>query len=154
MMIEIGEVKSNNPNQIYFDNAYALKNILEKQYNVKVTLPKKANSTTSNNNLITIIIEDSNKENIKNSLITIFKYIIKRHKSKVKLYDNYIMTKQVGNIKINDNPINTPRKKLIVIVTFVTSLILSIFIVFFIDFIRNNTAYNKPQKRTSYPSDI
>ncbi len=30
MMIEIGEVKSNNPNQTYFDNAYALKNILEK----------------------------------------------------------------------------------------------------------------------------
>jgi len=135
MMIEIGEVKSNNPNQTYFDNAYALKNIIEKQYDVKINLPKKANSINNTNNILTIIVEDKNKENIKNTLATILSYTIERHKSKVKLYDKYIMTKQIGNIEINDNPINTLKRKLIIIVSFVTSLILSIFIVFFIDFI-------------------
>ena len=138
MMIEIGEVKSNNPNQTYFDNAYALKNIIEKQYDVKINLPKKANSINNTNNILTIIVEDTNKENIKNSLTTILSYTIERHKSKVKLYDKYIMTKQIGKIVIENNPINTPKRKLIVIVSFVTSLILSIFKVFFIDFIRKD----------------
>lgn len=128
MMIEIGEVKSNNPNQTYFDNAYALKNIIEKQYDVKIDLPKKANS------ILTIIVEDKNKDIIKNNLTTILGYTIERHKSKVKLYDKYIMTKQIGKIAIGNNPINTPKRKLIVTVSFVTSFILSIFIVFFIDF--------------------
>jgi len=30
IMIEIGEVKSNNPNQVYFDNSFNLKEILKK----------------------------------------------------------------------------------------------------------------------------
>jgi len=138
MMIEIGEVKSNNPNQTYFDNAYALKNIIEKQYDVKIDLPKKANSINNTNNILTIIAEDTNKDNIKNSLTTILSYTIERHKSKVKLYDKFIMTKQIGKIVIENNPINTPKRKLIVTVSFITSLILSIFIVFFIDFIRKD----------------
>ncbi len=45
------------------------------------------------------------------------------------------MTKQIGKIKIDDSPINTPKKKLIVVVAFITGLILSIFLVFFLDFI-------------------
>jgi capsular polysaccharide biosynthesis protein len=49
---------------------------------------------------------------------------------------NYKNTQIVGNIITNDYPIK-PKKKLIVIVAFVTGLILSIFLVFFLEFIKN-----------------
>ena len=48
---------------------------------------------------------------------------------------NYKNTEIVGKIMISDYPIK-PKKKLIVIVAFVTGLILSIFLVFFLEFIR------------------
>ena len=55
--------------------------------------------------------------------------------SSLMLPHNYKNTKVVGRIIINNNPIK-PNKKLIVTVAFVTGLILSIFIVFFLEFIR------------------
>ena len=53
-----------------------------------------------------------------------------------KFYKNVTMTQQIGNILINDEPINKPKKKLIVSVSFVTGIILSIFIIFFMQFIQ------------------
>jgi capsular polysaccharide biosynthesis protein len=50
------------------------------------------------------------------------------------LSHNYKNTKIVGKIIINDYPIK-PKKKLMVTVAFVTGLILSIFLVFFLEFI-------------------
>jgi uncharacterized protein involved in exopolysaccharide biosynthesis len=49
---------------------------------------------------------------------------------------NYKNTETVGNIMTNDYPIK-PKKTLIVVVAFVTGIILSIFLVFFLEFIRN-----------------
>jgi uncharacterized protein involved in exopolysaccharide biosynthesis len=49
---------------------------------------------------------------------------------------NYKNTEVVGAIMTNDHPIK-PKKSLIVAVAFVTGLILSIFFVFFLEFIRN-----------------
>ena len=46
------------------------------------------------------------------------------------------MTKQIGDITISNEPINKPKKSLIITVAFVTGFILSIFLVFFIEFIR------------------
>ncbi|QOY54050.1 hypothetical protein HUE87_09185 [Candidatus Sulfurimonas marisnigri] len=48
---------------------------------------------------------------------------------------NYKNSEVIGNIMTNDYPI-APKKKLIVVVAFVTGLILSIFIVFFMEFIK------------------
>lgn len=48
---------------------------------------------------------------------------------------NYQNTHIVGDILTNDYPVK-PKKKLIVVVAFVTGLILSIFLVFFIEFIK------------------
>ncbi len=45
-------------------------------------------------------------------------------------------TDVIGKIIVNDYPVK-PKKKLIVIVAFITGLILSIFLVFFLEFIRN-----------------
>lgn len=53
---------------------------------------------------------------------------------------NYKNTEVVGNIMTNDYPIK-PKKSLIVAVAFITGLILSIFFVFFLEFIRYE---NKP----------
>ena len=49
---------------------------------------------------------------------------------------NITRTHIIGNIKESNHPIK-PKKKLIVIVAFVTGFILSIFLVFFIEFIRS-----------------
>ena len=135
VMIEIGEVKSNNPNQTYFDNTFNLKNIIEGQYTIEVLLPKKANVLDNFNNTVILKADNINKDKIEQSLKDTVEYIINRHKAKINLYEKYIMTKQIGKIKIDDSPINTPKKKLIVVVAFITGLILSIFLVFFLDFI-------------------
>ncbi len=140
MMIEIGEVKSNNPNQTYFDNVNNLKKILEKRYQVSVTVPKKTN------NLIIITSSNEDKELIKSNISTSVDFIMQRHQSKIKLYDKYIMTKQIGKTIINNTPINTPKKKLIVTVAFVTGFILSIFLVFFLEFIAKSDEDEKEVK--------
>ncbi len=49
---------------------------------------------------------------------------------------NISKTKIVGKIILNDHP-TKPKKKLIIIVAFITGLILSVFLVFFIDFIKS-----------------
>ena len=49
---------------------------------------------------------------------------------------NYQNTQVVGEILTNDHPAK-PKKKLIIVVAFVTGLILSIFLVFFLDFVRS-----------------
>ena len=50
---------------------------------------------------------------------------------------NYKNTAVVGKIITNNYPVK-PKKKLIVIVAFVTGFILSIFLVFFLEFIRDD----------------
>ena len=60
---------------------------------------------------------------------------LNRHNSKIKLYEKFIETKKIGEISISNQPINLPKKKLIVIVSFVSGLILSFFLVFLLNFI-------------------
>ena len=50
---------------------------------------------------------------------------------------NLANTKLVGEYIINDFPIK-PKKSLIIVVAFVTGFILSIFLVFFLHFVRKN----------------
>ena len=57
---------------------------------------------------------------------------------------NLSNTKLVGDYIISDNPIK-PKKSLVIMVSFVTSFILSIFIVFVLNFI-NNTKINSQKK--------
>lgn len=136
VMVEIGEVKSDNPNRTYFDNTYNLKNLIENQYAVEVELPKKASAKFNSNNTLTIVSNNIDKTEIKLSLNRVVEYIINRHEEKIKLYDGHIMTKQIGEVSIGNNPINKPKKKLIVVVAFITGFIFSIFLVFFLEFIR------------------
>ena len=130
VMVEIGEVKSDSEDLIYFDKANNLKSIIDNKFNTVAEIPK---GTT---NIIIPKINNTDKTKIIQSLKNVVSYIIDRHKEKTKLYDKYIMTKQIGNITIDEQPINLPKKKLIITVAFVTGLILSIFLVFFLEFIK------------------
>ena len=47
------------------------------------------------------------------------------------------MTKEIGDIIIDNKSINKPKKKLIVVVSFMTGFVLSIFLVFFMSFLGN-----------------
>ena len=129
IMIEIGEVKNETNGFSNIDNVNNLKNIIERKYLVSANIPKR---TT---NLLIIKSTNVDKKIIKRNILDSVDFIIERHIEKIKFYDKYIMTKAIGKIKINDTPINLPKKKLIVTVAFVTGLILSIFLVFFLEFI-------------------
>ena len=133
MMIEIGKVQSNRTNQIYVhkvDDAYVLKNILEQKYHVNATVPKYVKS------IVIVSATNKNKSEIKDKLKDIFIDVSKRHKEMSKLFDKYLPTRQVGSIEIGSQPINLPKKKLIIIVAFITGLISSIFFIFLLEFIK------------------
>ncbi|MCT7557678.1 GNVR domain-containing protein [Aliarcobacter butzleri] len=71
--------------------------------------------------------------NIKNELEDILNRI---ELEKLKLTNKIAKNSEfVGSILVNEHPIK-PKKSLIVVVSFVTGFILSIFLVFFIEFIR------------------
>ena len=78
-----------------------------------------------------------NKDNIKNKLEKIKEFIMVRHQKLSNFYDIAVQTEQIGDIKISEEAINKPKKALIVTVAFITGFILSIFLVFFIQFIQS-----------------
>jgi LPS O-antigen subunit length determinant protein (WzzB/FepE family) len=131
LMIEIGEGYNKNTNLEYFDDVNNLKDIIKKEFGVSVNIPK------STNKLLSIEVSNKNKEKIKSNINKALDFILKRHKEKAEFYDKYIMTKTIGDIEISNTPVNIPKKKLIVIVTFITSFIFSIFLVFFMNFIKS-----------------
>lgn len=131
MYIEIGQIQSQNFGQISLDSASDLAGILNLEFKVNANIFK---STTK---ILEISITNEDKNLIKQNLEKSVEFIINKHKEKAKFYENVIMTKQVGDIEIDNNPINMPKKKLIVVVSFVSGIILSIFIVFFMQFINS-----------------
>lgn len=77
-------------------------------------------------------------EDKKEKLISSTLFEIEEERNLVKsllLSHNYKNSELVGKILVNDNSIK-PKKKLIILVSFITGFILSIFIVFFLNFIR------------------
>lgn len=129
--LEIGKIQSQTFGQALFDNPADLAQILSIEYKVEASIPK---ATIS---LLEITSKNQNKEKIQNDIKDAVTFIINKHTEKAKFYENAIMTKQIGNIVINDNPINKPKKSLIVVISFVSGFILSIFLVFFTQFINS-----------------
>jgi len=74
-----------------------------------------------------IMLETVTLDELKEEIDTI-KTLLKPH--------NYKNTEIIGDIILNDYPVE-PKKKLIVIVSFISALILSIFIAFFMEFIKS-----------------
>lgn len=129
LLVEIGFVQSKEFGERFMDNANSLSKIVSTKFNITATPVRK---TT---NLINISSTSTNKEDILKDIMNVLDFIKNRHEKKSKFYQNTIKTKKIGNIVINNTPINKPKKTLIVVVSFVTAFIMSIFIVFFMNFI-------------------
>lgn len=129
--IEIGTIQSQNFGESPLDKPSDLAQIMNLTFKIDSNIAK---GTTK---ILEIVFKNEDKDFIKQTLDKAIKTIIDEHKEKAKFYENVIMTKQIGDIKVSNQPINQPKKSLIVAVTFVTGFILSIFIVFFMQFINN-----------------
>jgi len=139
-MMEVGEVvnynNTNNTEQVQvisLDNINNLKNITSKVTGVSVTVPK------GTNRILELSYVNESKEVIKSKLKSATDYIINRHKEKAKLYEGenakIRSSKLVGEITVSDKAVK-PKKTLVVVVAFITGLILSIFLAFFMEFIQ------------------
>ena len=138
LYMEIGTIQDKNFQPVIIENAKDLAYILNLEFDVKAVIPKEI--LTINNllptKLIEISFENEDKNKIRETLEKIKEYVVEKHKKDTKYYENIIMTKQIGDIKISNEEINKPKKVLIVAISFVTAFILSIFLAFLIDFVK------------------
>lgn len=131
LSVQIGEIQSENFGNEIIETPQNLSYILEVEFKVN---PNIAKGTTS---ILEIKYSNEDKARIKTILEDVKNFIITKHENDTSFYKNKIMTKQIGDIKISEEAINKPKKALIVTVAFITGFILSIFLVFFIQFIQS-----------------
>ncbi|WP_152055418.1 Wzz/FepE/Etk N-terminal domain-containing protein [Aliarcobacter butzleri] len=139
MYLEIGQIQNKNFAPILVDNVVDLSYTLNLKFNVKAISPTKKdiNNLSIQPKVIEITFDNIDKNIINDTLIKVKNFVIEKHKKQTSFYESVIMTDQIGDIIISNEPINKPKKTLIVIVSFVTAFILSIFLVFFIEFIKS-----------------
>ncbi|MCT7511893.1 Wzz/FepE/Etk N-terminal domain-containing protein [Aliarcobacter cryaerophilus] len=131
LSVQIGEIQSENFGNKIIETPQNLSYILEIEFKVNPNIVK---GTTS---ILEIKYSNEDKARIKTILEDVKNFIITKHENDTSFYKNKIMTKQIGDIKISEEAINKPKKALIVTVAFITGFILSIFLVFFIQFIQS-----------------
>ena len=131
MYLEIGQIQNKNFAPISIEKVTDLAYILNLEFKVNSNIPK------NTFNLIEITFDNVDKNIINDTLTRVKGFVLEKHKEQTSFYESVIMTKQIGDIIISNEPINKPKKTLIVIVSFVTAFILSIFLVFFIEFIKS-----------------
>ena len=114
------------------DNVYTLKELISTTQAIEVSVPNRTN-------LLSLSVTSTNKEIIEPKLTQSVTFILDRHNKIAKLYSgkNYriYMTHVVNDIKIVDVT-KKPKKKLMIIIAFITGLMLSIFLAFFLEFIK------------------
>ncbi len=139
LYMEIGTIQDKNFQPVIIENASDLAYILNLEFDVKAVVPKEVSiNKYLQTKLIEISFENEDKNKIRETLEKIKDYIVEKHKKDTKYYENIIMTKQIGDIKISNEEINKPKKALIVSISFVTAFILSIFLAFLIDFVKRD----------------
>ena len=131
LSVQIGEIQSENFGNKIIETPQNLSYILEVEFKVNPNIVK---GTTS---ILEIKYSNEDKARIKIILEDVKNFIITKHENDTSFYKNKIMTKQIGDITISEEAINKPKKALIVTVAFITGFILSIFLVFFIQFIQS-----------------
>ena len=143
-------------NQMYLKDAYEMSLLFDREiientndlaslinitFNENSSFSKEENPNALLKKDTTKILEityfGENKDNIKNKLEKIKEFIMVRHQKLSNFYDIAVQTEQIGDIKISEEAINEPKTALIVTVAFITGFILSIFLVFFIQFIQS-----------------
>lgn len=131
LSVQIGEIQSENFGNKIIETPQNLSYILGIEFKVNSTIAK---GTTS---ILEIKYSNEDKVKIKTILEDTKKFIITKHENDTLFYKNKIMTKEIGDIKISEEAINKPKTALIITVAFITGFILSIFLVFFIQFIQS-----------------
>ena len=138
---EMGEMKGETYGSKLIENTNDLASLINITFNENSSSSKEENPNALLKKGTTKILEitylGENKDNIKNKLEKIKEFIMVRHQKLSNFYDIAVQTEQIGDIKISDEAINKPKKALIVTVAFITGFILSIFLVFFIQFIQS-----------------
>ena len=123
------------------ENTNDLASLINITFNENLSFSKEENPNALLKKGTTKILEitylGENKDSIKNKLEKIKEFIMVRHQKLSNFYDIAVQTEQIGDIKISEQAINKPKKALIVTVAFITGFILSIFLVFFIQFIQS-----------------
>ncbi|WP_141054030.1 Wzz/FepE/Etk N-terminal domain-containing protein [Aliarcobacter cryaerophilus] len=137
---EMGEMKGETYGSKLIENTNDLASLINITFNENPSFSKEENPNALLKKDTTKILEityfGENKDNIKNKLEKIKEFIMVRHQKLSNFYDIAVQTKQIGDIKISEEAIND-KKSLIVTVAFITGFILSIFLVFFIQFIQS-----------------
>lgn len=134
LLVEIGEYKTAYGFK-EIDYPINLKYILELEE--KDNLGLSINIPHGTRKMISINVKDYSYVEIKNRIEKAYEKLIEREKEKLKTYIDYIPTKRIGEVRIKDKPVNKPKKKLIVAISFLSGLTLSIFLVFFINGIKS-----------------
>ncbi|MFY9070700.1 Wzz/FepE/Etk N-terminal domain-containing protein [Aliarcobacter butzleri] len=130
MYLEIGQIQDKNFAPMSIEKVTDLAYILNLEFKVNSNIPK------NTFNLIEITFDNVDKNIINDTLTRVKGFVLEKHKKLISFYESAIMTKQIGDIIISNEPINKPKKSLIITAAFVTGFILSIFLVFFMQFIR------------------
>ena len=134
--VELGQVINKDVEKgtvqvINLESIPVLQGLVQTKFGVYVTA---INGST----LLKYSLTSADKNYIKKSLNEAIKYTLDRDKERVKLYAgsnaSIINSSVVAPISISAEPIK-PKKKLIVIVSFITGLLFSIFLAFFIEFL-------------------
>jgi capsular polysaccharide biosynthesis protein len=138
---EMGEMKGETYGSKLIENTNDLASLINITFNENSSFSKEENPNALLKKGTTKILEityfGENKDNIKNKLEKIKEFIMVRHQKLSNFYDIAVQTEQIGDIKISEEAINKPKKALIVTVAFITGFILSIFLLFFIQFIQS-----------------
>ena len=138
---EMGEMKGETYGSKLIENTNDLASLINITFNENSSFSKEENPNALLKKGTTKILEityfGENKDNIKNKLEKIKEFIMVRHPKLSNFYDIAVQTEQIGDIEISEEAINKPKTALIVTVAFITGFILSIFLVFFIQFIQS-----------------
>ena len=133
---EMGEMKGETYGSKLIENTNDLASLINITFNENLSENPNALLKKSTTKILEITYLGENKDNIKNKLEKIKEFIMVRHQKLSNFYDIAVQTEQIGDIKISEEAIND-KKSLIVTVAFITGFILSIFLVFFIQFIQS-----------------
>ncbi|MCT7517004.1 Wzz/FepE/Etk N-terminal domain-containing protein [Aliarcobacter cryaerophilus] len=134
---EMGEMKGETYGSKLIENTNDLASLINITFNENLSENPNALLKKGTTKILEIKYLGENKDNIKNKLEKIKEFIMVRHQKLSNFYDIAVQTEQIGDIKISEEAINEPKKALIVTVAFITGFILSIFLVFFIQFIQS-----------------
>ena len=134
-IVEVGKViNKNDKGEVHIlslENFQELKGLISAKYSVSV-------SSLGGNGVIDLSYTSTDKKQIKKTLEESLNFILQRDKKIAKLYSGnnaeVIMTQVVSPVKVSSAPIK-PKKKLVVVVSFITGFIFSIFLVFFLEFL-------------------